>query len=77
VADDIERAQETAQQFLDHSLRHHFSTNKAPRAGRSSCIECEEPIAPARTLLGAVLCIDCQRDDELRARSRGAVPERC
>jgi hypothetical protein len=51
---------------------------RAPRSiGRSHCAnaDCGEPIAPLRQQLGAVLCIDCQRDAERSAQAcaRGAV----
>jgi len=68
MCDDVERAQDIAQHFIDSSLRDHFAARKQPRSGRSTCIECEEPITPTRKALGADLCIDCQRDEDLRSR---------
>lgn len=69
MCDDVERAQDIAQQFIDNSLRDHFAARKQSRSGRATCIECEEPITPARKALGANLCIDCQRDEDIRSRS--------
>lgn len=40
-----------------------------PRPGRTRCAlaDCGEAIAPARTALGAQLCLDCQHEHDARA----------
>jgi len=63
--DVIDQAQQRQQEDIDQALA------RLPKAGkgRPTCenLDCGEPISAERQALGAVLCIDCQRDDEARA----------
>jgi RNA polymerase-binding transcription factor DksA len=65
--DDIDVAQRRQQEAIDHAL----AARPIPKAGRSHCemMVCRQPISPERQRLGAVLCIECQRDAEHTARS--------
>lgn len=73
MTDIIDLAQERQQQDIDIAL----AARPLATAGRSHCAnpECGEPITPLRQQLGALLCIDCQRDRERGAQvcARGAV----
>lgn len=68
----MDLAQARQQQDIDHAL----AARTAPRAGRTHCAhdDCGEPIAAFRQQLGAVLCIDCQRDHERSAQICARVP---
>lgn len=73
MTDIIDLAQDQQQQDIAIAL-----AARVPRTvGRSHCAnpDCGEPIAPLRQQLGAVLCIDCQRDAERSAQAcaRGGV----
>jgi phage/conjugal plasmid C-4 type zinc finger TraR family protein len=45
---------------------------------RTHCAECEEPIPEARQLAipGVKLCLDCQRERDLRKAPRGGINRR-
>lgn len=62
----IDRVQELAQAHTDDALARHASRPRS--AGRTTCAftDCGQPIHPVRTANGAVLCIDCQREEEAR-----------
>lgn len=51
------------------ALQRHRSTATTRRPGLPACeqLDCGEPIEPARQRLGARLCTDCQRVDDIRA----------
>lgn len=58
MADDIDRANDIAQESLERSLAKAKRFN-AP--SRTDCIECDTPIPEQRRRLGGVThCIDCQ-----------------
>ncbi|MBN8921609.1 MAG: hypothetical protein BGP10_15910 [Rhodanobacter sp. 68-29] len=64
--DTIDLAQQRQMDDIDHAL----ASRRKVGAGRSHCEQpdCGEPISDARKALGAVLCIDCQRDAERSAQ---------
>lgn len=64
--DTIDLAQQRQLEDIDHAL----ASRKRAGVGRAECghPDCGEPISPARQALGAVLCIDCQRDAERSAQ---------
>lgn len=71
--DVIDTSQRRQQEEIDHAL----AERKPPGEGRTHCanLDCGEPIVTLRQQMGAVLCIDCQRDAERETRqcARGAV----
>lgn len=67
---EIDPAQAAAEQFRQDAVAAHRHAS-ARRRGASTCIDCGEPVSGLRQALGAVRCLDCQRDAEWR-RSRGA-----
>jgi RNA polymerase-binding transcription factor DksA len=69
MADDCDLASAKADRFVEDSLRRHALRRQA-RPGRSACVDCGEPIAPAQQAMGADRCVDCQCDVDLRNRNR-------
>jgi RNA polymerase-binding transcription factor DksA len=69
--DDADRAGPLIDLELDTLL-----AGREPLESRASpgghCVDCGDPIDPARlaALPGALRCIDCRRDDELRRAQR-------
>lgn len=67
---EIDPAQAAAEQFrLDAVAEHRRAM--AGRRGRATCVDCGDPISGLRQSLGAVRCIACERDLELRRRRGG------
>ena len=66
MPDPMDLVQERVQREADAIVA---ARARAAGEGASSCTGdgCGEPIAPARTSLGARLCLDCQRGEEARA----------
>lgn len=67
MPDEMDRVQQHAQDLAHDALVAHAMRPRPP--GRTVCenADCGEGIAPARTAMGARLCIDCQREEEARA----------
>lgn len=63
----IDPAVVAAEQFRLDALAAHRRA-LAARHGTPTCGDCGEPISAMRQALGAVRCLDCERDAELRAR---------
>jgi len=51
------------------ALRRHWAIAAVRRPGLPFCeqLDCAEPIEEARQRLGARLCTDCQREEDIRA----------
>jgi hypothetical protein len=67
MPDAMDRVQQHAEDLASDALAAHA---RRPRpVGLTSCenLDCREPIAAARTAMGARLCLDCQREEEGRA----------
>lgn len=67
MADAMDRLQQFNDDHTGDALRRHADRPKP--AGRVTCanLDCGDAIAPARTALGAQLCLPCQREDEAQA----------
>lgn len=67
MPDAMDRVQQHAQDVAADALAKHAS--RAAQAGRTHCanLDCEADIAPARTALGAQLCLECQQAEEAQA----------
>lgn len=64
MPDAMDRVQQLAQDLAADAVAEH--ARRPVAAGRTHCanLDCGEPIAPARTALGAQLCLDCQQAEE-------------
>ncbi|TAA42171.1 DksA/TraR family C4-type zinc finger protein [Pseudoxanthomonas winnipegensis] len=74
MGDLMDRVQAQTEAQLANALEH--LARRVTRPGLTHCedADCREPIAPARTAMGARLCIDCALADEHRVqqnRGRG------
>lgn len=67
MPDAMDRVQQHAADLASDALAVHATRPQV--AGRTECanLDCGEPILPARTALGAQLCLDCQQGEEARA----------
>lgn len=67
MPDAMDAVQQFAADATDDALRRHQA--RPVVAGRTTCanLDCGEPIGPARTALGAQLCMECQREHEARS----------
>jgi phage/conjugal plasmid C-4 type zinc finger TraR family protein len=67
MADDIDRANDQAQYFLDNAIRR---SRKVPsnRVSAQFCEDCGDPIPLLRqqTIVGCETCVDCQGTREAR-----------
>ncbi len=63
--------QASAREEMDRALAIARATAKPTRPGLPFCDDCSEAVSPTRQAFGARLCIDCQRDSELRAATIG------
>lgn len=74
--DIIDVAQRRQQEEIEHALSARRS-GAPDKPARTHCVraDCGEPISDVRQQMHAQLCIDCQRDAELAAKScaRGAI----
>lgn len=63
----MDAVQQHAQHMAEDALQRHAARRQV--AGRTSCanLDCGEPITPARTALGAQLCMECQIEAEGQA----------
>jgi phage/conjugal plasmid C-4 type zinc finger TraR family protein len=71
MPDPVDLGQAREQEFLEDALaRHARSVPTGP--SRKECVSCGDPIPAARrkAVPGCTRCIDCERDNELRARTR-------
>lgn len=77
MPDEMDRLQAANEDHVADAIARHRATAAPPRAGLTHCenLDCGEPIAAARTRLGARLCDDCQREHDIRAAqyARGAL----
>lgn len=66
MADAMDAVQQQALDAAEDALLRH-QARPAP-AGRTSCanLDCGESIHPARTALGAQLCLECQHEQDAR-----------
>lgn len=66
MPDAMDRVRQHAQDVAADALAKHASRPVLP--GRAYCanLDCEADIAPARTALGAQLCLECQQAEEAR-----------
>jgi RNA polymerase-binding transcription factor DksA len=62
MPDAMDRVQQYADDLNADALAQH-----ARRPVQTGRMDCGEPILPARTALGALLCMECQRAEEARA----------
>lgn len=78
MSDTMDRCQQFNEDHLGDALKRHASSRRERPEGLEFCemLDCREPIAPARTRLGARLCEECQADADLRARqyAKGRAP---
>lgn len=67
MPDAMDRVQQHNQDLTADALAMH--ARRQVVAGRTECInqDCGEPIARVRTEMGAVRCVECQREHESRA----------
>lgn len=67
MPDAMDRVQQHTQDLTADALAAH--SRRRVVVGRTHCInlDCGEAIASARTQMGAMRCIDCQRGHEARA----------
>lgn len=67
MPDLMDAVQLHALQHAEDALQHH--ANRPVQVGRTHCenLDCGEPIHPARTALGARLCLECQKGVEAEA----------
>lgn len=63
--DTIDVAQRRQQDDIDHAL----AARSPAGEGRPTCAECGEAISELRQQMGAVRCLECQRDCEREAQS--------
>ena len=63
VQADVDARVEDALRRLRASVR-----PQAPGLSHCETLDCREPIAEHRTRLGARLCEDCQREEDIRSR---------
>lgn len=68
--DAIDLMQEAEAGMHDRAIAAARTRFRSRRPGRGICVECGDPIAPARlmALPGARTCIDCQRELEGEGR---------
>lgn len=75
MPDDMDRLQDFNDAHVRDALARH-AQRKPRRPGLPACenLDCGEPIEPARTRLGARLCVDCDAEERQRAAhyARGA-----
>lgn len=64
MPDLMDRVQQHAEDVAADALAAHAQRQQP--VGRTTCanLDCGDDIVPARTALGAQLCIDCQRAEE-------------
>lgn len=72
MPDAMDRVQQYAADLNADALAQH--ARRPVQAGRTHCanLDCGEPILPARTALGALLCMECQRAEEAQAVHQAA-----
>lgn len=61
MADDIDRANDQAQQMLDYQLR----ARKRSLMPRGACYNCDDPLSE-----GAFCCVECRDDYEKMQRAK-------
>ena len=66
MCDEADQAQDFCDTFTAAALQRQLA-QRPTQPGLAACVDCEEPISPARQRLGAIRCIECQRDEEVRA----------
>lgn len=68
MPDAMDRNQEYTEAFAADALANHKGRLQQS-VGRTTCanLDCGDDIHPARTALGAQLCIECQREEEAAA----------
>lgn len=67
MPDAMDAVQQLAADHVDDALKRHQA--RSIMTGRSTCanLDCGEPIGRERTILGAQLCMECQREHDGRA----------
>ena len=67
MPDAMDQVQQHVEDLASDALAAHAQRER--RQGLTQCevADCREPIAPARTALGARLCLECQQEAEARA----------
>lgn len=67
MPDAMDRLQQFNDDQAEDALKRH--ADRARPEGLTHCevADCREPIAPARTALGARLCMECQKAEEAQA----------
>lgn len=77
MPDAMDHLQAANDDHVADALKRHASQARERKPGLTHCetVDCREPIEPARTRLGARLCEDCQREEDIRAHqyARGRV----
>ncbi len=72
----MDQVQALAEALAEDAVKRHAERPKAVGLSHCDNLDCRQEIHPVRQAAGAVLCIDCQRDEEAeRARKtrRGAA----
>lgn len=64
MPDAMDRVQQHAEDLASDALQAHALRPRQPGLTACENADCREPIAAARTALGARLCLDCQREEE-------------
>lgn len=67
MPDAMDGVQQHAADLVSDALAQHAARPRPPGLRHCANLDCREPIAPARTALGARLCMDCQRGEEAQA----------
>jgi RNA polymerase-binding transcription factor DksA len=69
MPDAMDAVQADVDARVEDALRRHRATVRERQEGLTHCevLDCREPIEEARRLLGARLCSDCQREEDIRA----------
>lgn len=71
MADSADRAAELQQAEIDRGIAA-AATARLTSTGRvAACIDCREPLTPARRAMGANRCVECKTDHEEEARRYG------
>ena len=71
MPDAMDRLQQFNDDAVSDALQRHADRPRAPGLTACENLDCREPIPPARTELGARLCIDCQRAEEAASAHLG------
>lgn len=74
MPDVIDQIQDVSERHLANSLQHRerVRANRPPGLTQCEDVDCRADIAPARTEMGARLCVGCQTAEEARGAQHAA-----